>query len=92
MLERSKSGVIDLMFSKPCSSSTKKTKDSKKSRILDYFLLKNEVINAEFFWCLKLVAGHLSYNVSKIFKIMFTCSDVARQFSLGKTKAHYMIL
>ena len=28
MFERSKSGMIDLMFNKPCSSSTKETKDS----------------------------------------------------------------
>ena len=62
MLERSKSGVIDLMFNRPCSSSTKKNKDSKKSENLDDLLLKNEVIDAEILWCLKLVAGHLSYN------------------------------
>ena len=62
MLERSKSGVIDLMFNKPCSSSTKKNEDSKKSENLDDLLLKNEVIDAEILWCLKLVAGHLRYN------------------------------
>ena len=28
MFERSKSGMIDLMFNKPCSSSTKETEDS----------------------------------------------------------------
>ena len=96
MLERSKSGVIDLMFNKPCSSCTKETEDSKKSGSLDALLLKNEVINVEILWCLKLVAGHLSYNscsnVSEIFKIMFRRSDVACQFSPGKTKARYMIL
>ena len=96
MLEHSKSGMIDLMFNKPCSSSTKETEDSKKSGSLDDLLLKNEVINAEILWCLKLVAGHLSYNscsnISKIFKTMFSRSDVARQFSLGKSKARYMIL
>ena len=96
MLECSKSGVIDLMFNKPCSSSTKETEDSKRSGSLDDLLLKNEVINAELLWCLKLVTGHLIYNlcsnISEIFKIMFSHSDVARQFSLGNTKVHYMIL
>ena len=96
MLERTKSVVIDLMFNKPCSSSIKETKDSKKSGKLDDLLLKKGVINAEILWCLKLVADHLSYNscsnISKIFKIMFSHSDVAHQFSLGKTKARYMIL
>ena len=91
MLECSKSGVIDLMFNKPCSSSIKETKDSKKSGELDDLLLKKGVIKAEILLCLKLVADHLSYNscsnISKIFKIMFSHSDVARQFSLGKTKA-----
>ena len=95
MLECSKSGVIDLMFNKPCSSSIKETKDSKKSGKLDDLLLKKGVIKAEILLCLKLVADHLSYNscsnISKIFKIMFSHSDVARQFSLGKTKARYMI-
>ena len=84
------------MFNKPCSSSTKETEDSKKSGSLDDLLLKNEVINAEILWCLKLVAGHLSCNscsnISEIFKIMFSRSDVARQFNLGKIKARYMIL
>ena len=84
------------MFNKPCASSTKETEDSKNSGSLDDLLLKNEVVNAEILWCLKLVAGHLSYNscinISEIFKIMFSRSDVARQFSLGKTKARYMIL
>ena len=37
MLERSKSGVIDLMFNKSCSSSTKETEDSKKSGSLNDF-------------------------------------------------------
>ena len=96
MLERSKSGVIDLMFNRPCSSSTKKNKDSKKSENLDDLLLKNEVIDAEILWCLKLVAGHLSYNwcsnISEIFKTMFSRRDVVCQCSLGKTKARYMIL
>ena len=95
-LECNKSGVTDLMFNKPCSSSTKEAEDSKKSGSLDNLLLKNEVIIAEILWCLKLVAGHRSYNscnnISEIFKIMFSRSDVARQFSLGKTKACYMIL
>ena len=45
MLERSKSGIIDLVFNKPCSSSTKETEDSKKSGSLDDLLLKNEVIS-----------------------------------------------
>ena len=53
MLERSKSGVIDLMFNKPCSSSTKETEDSKKSGSLDDLLLKSEAINAEILWCFK---------------------------------------
>ena len=96
MLVRSKSGVIDLMFSRPCALSTKATEDNKKSGSLDDLLLKNEVINTEILWCLKLVAGHLSCNscsnISEIFKIMFSRSDVARQFNLGKTKARYMIL
>ena len=74
----------------------KGNQDSKKSESLDDLLLKNDVINAEILWCLKLLVGHLSYNscsnISKIFKIMFSRSDVARQFSLGKTKARYMIL
>ena len=96
MLQRSKSCMIDLMFNKPCSSSTKETKDSKKSGSLDDLLLKNEVINAEILWRLKLVAGHLNYNswsnISEIFNIMFSRSDVADQFGLGKTKARHMIL
>ena len=96
MLESSKSGVIDLMFNKPCSSSTNETEDIKKSGSLDDLLLKNEVISAEILWCLKLAAGHLSYNscsnINEIFKIIFSHSDVARQFSLGKTKACYMNL
>ena len=96
MLELSKSGRIDLMFNKPHSSSTKETEDNKKSGSLDDLLLKNKVINAEILWCLKLVEGHLSYNscsnISEIFKIVFSCSDVTCQFSFRKTKACYMIL
>ena len=96
MLERSKSDVIDLKFNKPCLSSTKETEDSKKSGSLDDLLLKNEVINGEILWCLKLVAGYLSYNscskINEIFKIIFSRSDVAGQLSLGKTKARYMVL
>ena len=39
MLEHSNSGVIDLMFNKPCSSNTKETEDSKKSGSLGLLLV-----------------------------------------------------
>ena len=47
-------------------------------------------------WCLKVVDGHFSYNSCSDFanlsQCLFADSEIAHQFSLGKTKCRYMIL
>ena len=58
--------------------------------------INNNSLNAEIIRCLKVVNAHWSYDSSsdivKLFQCMFPDSEIASQFSMGKTKSRYMIL
>ena len=93
MTAHSKCGSIDLFFNKPCFSGT--TKAQRKTGTVKEMLTKNDVTNAKIM-CLKEVDGHFSYNfcsdLANLFQCMFADSEIAHQFSLGKTKCRYLIL
>ena len=63
---------------------------------IGHFQVSQNSLNAEILWCLKVVNGHLSYNscsnLAQMFQYMFPDSEVAAQFSLGKSKCRYMLL
>ena len=53
-------------------------------------------VDAEICWCLRMVNCHSSYNscadLGEMFKVMFPDSEIASQFTLGKTSARYTML
>jgi len=59
------------------------------------YLLDNQVSRAEILYCLKIVKSHASMRSAddshELFRAMFPDSKVAEKFSLGKTKASYLI-
>ena len=73
-----------------CTNSHKSCSQANNLRSL---LLKSTVTKAEILWCLKTVLSHSSFhsgeNISKRFSVMFSHSDIAKSFSLGKTKCAY---
>ena len=75
----------------PTASATAKT----ASTIVD--LSKNlHSVDAEIRWCLHMVTCQSSYNscadLGAMFQVMFPDSEIASQFTLGKTKARYTML
>ena len=94
MTAHSKCGSIDLFFKKLCSSDT--TKAQHKTGTVKEMLTKNDVTNAEIMWWLKVVDRHFSCNscsdLSNLFQFMLADSEIAHQFSFGKTKCRYMTL
>lgn len=58
-------------------------------------LVKDTVVKAEILWALQVVQSHFSYNscdhLAETFSAMFTDSDIAKQFSLGRDKVSYTI-
>ena len=74
---------------------TNSHKSCSQTNNLTSLLLKSTVTKAEILWCLKTVLSHSSFrsceNISKLFSVMFSDSDIAKSFSLGKTKCAYFI-
>jgi len=60
------------------------------------YVVKKEVQTAEILWALKAVKSHYSYksseDINKLFKLMFTDSQVANQFSCGPKKSGIHVL
>ena len=79
--------------SKAESSQLSKQTDAKT---LSKFLRRDDVTGAEIIWALCVIYHHLSYrcceDLSTTFQQMFTDSEIAKQFSLGKTKVSYVIV
>lgn len=68
-------------------------KDS--SEINSHFYNKDDVIKSEIRWCLNLIYNRMSLrscvDISSQFRSMFPDSSIAKQFSMSKTKASYVI-
>ena len=62
---------------------------------LESYIIPISVITAEIRWAMKVVVSHFSFrsciNLSDMFTTMFYDSDVAKGFTLGKTKCNYFI-
>ena len=82
-------GSIDLFFNNPCSSGISKAQ--RKTGTVKEMSTKNDVTIAEIMWCLK-VHYNSSRDLANLFQCMFADSEIARQFSLGKTKCRCLIL
>ena len=63
---------------------------STTSATLSQCISRDDVLNAEVLWAIKTVMLHYSMNSSsntgELFKMMFPDSEIAQQFSCGKTK------
>ena len=61
----------------------------------DHLLLNANSLNAEILWALKVVLSHFSFRscaeLSELFQVMFSDSEIASEFTLGKTKCFYLI-
>ena len=96
---------IRSMFNKKCQQSTAAKQENifnqetttkqgaagtAKQGPIHVFTQKENSLNAERLWCLRMVLAHDSYNsccdLSKLFGRVFPGSDVAMAFTLGKTK------
>ena len=79
---------------KSVDSSSSCTISTRKS--INGFMASRNSIDAEILWCMNVVISHHSFNscsdLKNIFTKMFPDSDIATQFTLGKTKRRYMIL
>ena len=69
----------------------------KKNNTLDNLIaVNNNSLNVEILWCLKVINAHWNCNsctdIAKLFHSMFPDSEIAGQFSMGKTKCRYIIL
>ena len=58
-------------------------------------VIESAITKVEILWCLKTVLSHSSFrsceNISNHFSVMFSDSDIAKSFSVGKTKCTYYI-
>ena len=61
----------------------------------NHLLLNANSLNAEILWALKVVLSHFSFRscaeLSELFQVMFSDSEIASEFTLGKTKCSYLI-
>ena len=75
-----------------CSSNHRSCKTTTNTTSL---VIKSAVAKAEILWCLKTVLSHPSFrsceNISSLFSAMFSDSDIAKSFSIRKTKGAYYI-
>ena len=79
--------------SKAESSQLSKQTDAKT---LSKFFRRDDVTGAEIIWALRVIYHHLSYHccedLSTTFQQTFTDSEIAKKFSLRKTKVSYVIV
>ena len=72
------------------------TTGTAKQGSIHVFTQKENSLNAEMLWCLGMVLAHDSYNsccdLSKLFARMLPDSNVAKAFTLGKTKCRITML
>jgi hypothetical protein len=67
----------------------------KKSQLTHDIHLSRAITDAEIIYCLRLISLHHSYNscvsLNNTFKMMFSDSEIADGFSLGRDKASYIV-
>ena len=75
------------------SLSTKKTKKTQTS--IENLFQRDNIINAEITWCLKVVESRYSQRscdqIVELFAVMFPDSEIAKQMMLGRRKGGYII-
>ena len=61
---------------------------------IENFVTKSDVLEAEVLWALKCVKSHYSFksceDISKLFRMMFSDSERAKQFTYGERKCAYI--
>ena len=86
------SSVVNVEFS---SSKVEPSKAS-RSGTLEQYVSQTNVRKAEIFWTLKVVMSKLSLRfceqLKDLFQVMFSDSEIAQDFKLGKTKCGYYII
>ena len=76
-------------------SISQSTSTAEPKKMTDHLLLSANSLNAEILWALKVVLSHFSFRscaeLSELFQVMFSDSEIASEFILGKTKCSYFI-
>ena len=76
----------------PGTSNATKPSSSKRTTVEDFVVSAN-VLNAEIKWSLKVVMSYFSFRscerIGNLFTNMFSDSETANKFSLGRTKCSY---
>lgn len=84
----------------PCVAATSSGDNSAscsdvKTSVIEPYLKKESVDNAEILWGLRLVERHESFRscdgISDTFSAMFPDSNIVKKFSFGRTKAQYVV-
>ena len=93
-------GQSKITFTPTENENEKQMKDpnkenSKVQATIDSLLIKDNTVKAEIRWALESLMSNYSYNScsckSELFSAMFSDSDIAEQFSMGKTKCAYHV-
>jgi hypothetical protein len=83
---------VAVMGQKPDSRSLDRT----AVRTVKTYLINDSVSKSEILWALKIVMNHLSFrsclDIGETFQQMFPDSEIAKKFTLSKTKAAYSIV
>ena len=78
----------------PSTSSSTKPSSSKRATVEDFIVSAN-VLNAEIKWSLKVVMSYFSFcsceRIGNLFAGMFSDSETAKKYSLGRTKCSYFV-
>ena len=78
----------------PGTSSTTKPSSSKRITVED-FVVSFNVLKAEIKWSLKVLMSYFSFRsyerIGNLFADMFSDSEAAKKFSLGRTKCSYFV-
>ena len=68
---------------------------SASQQLLQTYVTSENVTKSEILWAMKIVLSHFSFQVSAdvggLFQNIFLDSAIAKKFTCGKTKVHYMI-
>ena len=93
-------GQSKIMFTPSENENEKQMNDpnkenSKVQATIDSLLIKDNTMKAEICWALESLMSSYSYNscsASQLFSAMFSDSDIAEKFSMGKTKCAYYVM
>ena len=78
-----------------CPTATETNRIPVAPKMLTCYVCKDDILNAEILWALKVIESHFSYNSSRnivdVLKMMLPDSKIVEKLCLGSTKLAYLI-